>query len=865
MRFLFFICLALAGMLSAQSVRITPGVEVLPVETPSIRLDFDTTIGRFYRIESSEDLAVWKSEGYAFAGNGSRMSAMVSNHGLPRLFYRIRNDAIASETAPLNPYSLSAPYSAASPTLPSWDQLTGKPTTLAGFGITDAATAAQGGKIDNILTDVRDLGGRADVRIGYDADMTAGNAVLISQGNARFQMEDVGKAIRVSGAGPGGEDLFTTIASLQSLTQVTLAEAASTTVTDTHIVFGTDSSAAVQAAIDAAATANVPTVWLPKGVFMFNVEIKNGVTIRGSGAKANGLTLYVSQIPLVDETIIYPADSRRPAIHAQFAFQSQIEHLTVMGNPAQTTIGVRIGIPWSHQWLDGVTRPGRMNGDWRKGADLNGKSSYATVDAGEATRMFWNGSAWMIERDILGVGTTTLFSSTQDVERPDLVTSWTTNTAYASGTPVFRHGIGFVAQGFKISRCNLNAHRIAFQIMRSGDTIAEFVTVGYSRTGFFCGDQEGLGAGDGALFIACTSNFTDNVFKFNLTKQAAVIGGNFNYSKTFARIDEADVSFSNINIEDCTDQVFELGNNGSLVVNTLTFLRHPVTGPTVAIKGSNTYVKIDGISAVKYFATPATANNRWDLPGAAEVRIYSDTNWTTMLETRDVKRTDTGYPDHLLPKIREEFAEKQSASPIGNLGWTLTNLSGAFTARSSGSFKDFGRIQEIASATVSASNLCRLALADYQVWALNSFETGWTLSLGGGDVTKTRFRCGLYSMDASPSFTPYNGIGVRIDRSLPDSNVMFEVIKSGVVSAVDTGLPISTLNAASQLVISRNPYYLRLVIRNNGFPTGTPLAQVSHTTAPSPVMLAPMMLLGASGDSSQVAGLHSFYYVKYPD
>ena len=302
-----------------------------------------------------------------------------------------------------------------------------------------------------------------------------------------------------------------------------------------------------------------------------------------------------------------------------------------------------------------------------------------------------------------------------------------------------------------------------------------------------------------------------------------------------------------------------------MVVNTLTFLRHPATGPTVAIKGGNTYVRIDGNTAVKYFATAATANNRRDLPGAAEVRIYSDTNWTTLLETRDVKRTDTGYPDHLLPRIREEFAEKQSTSPIGNLGWTLTNLSGAYTARPSASFKDFGRIQEIASASSSASNQCRLALADYQVWAHNSFESGWTLSLGGGDVTKTRFRCGLYSMDASPSFTPNDGIGVRIDRSLPDSNIMFEVIKNGVVSATDTGMPISTLSATSQLVISRSPYDLRLVIRNNGFPIGTPLGQVSHPTAPSPVMLAPMLLLGASSDSFQIAGIHSFYYVKYPD
>lgn len=862
---LFCFCLLFPSDLVAQTVTLRTNLAGDPVSSssPSVRLEFDSELNRYYQIESSTDLATWNKEGSALAGTGARMAALAYNHGQSAMYYRIGNNATIADIMAINPYGNSIAFPNAPPT--SWNDIVGRPATLAGYGITDAATAAQGKRIDNLLIDVRDFGALSDIRIGYDSGIQAGSATLTSPNHGRFQESDVGKTIRVSGAGPGGEDLLTSIANRLSLSQIILAEPASTSVQNTHIVFGTDSSAAVQAAINSAANSNVPTVWLPKGVFMFNVELKNGVTIRGSGAKTSALGIYITQAPVIDETLIYPTDSRKPVIHAQFAFNSQIEHLSTMGNPARTTIGIRIGIPWSHQWLDGVTRPARMNGDWWKGADQNGKPSYATVDAGEATRMFWNGSSWIVERDILGVGTTTLFSSSQNVATPELVTSWTPNPVVAAGNPVFRRGVGFVAQGFKISRCNLNAHRIAFQIMRSADTVAEFVTVGYSKMGFFCGDQDEVGAGDGALFIACTSNFTDDVFKFNLTKQASVIGGNFNHSKTFARIDEADVSFSNVNIENIADQIFEVGRNGSLVVNTMTVLGHPATGPTVAIRGANTYVRIDGTGQWKYFATPATMNNQRDLPGATEVRIYRDTNWTTLLETREVKRFDPAFPDHLLPKIREEFATKQSISPLGHYGWTLTNLSGAFSPRPSVGFKDFGRIQEIASASSSASNLCQLALADYQVWALNSFESAWTISLGGGDVTKTRFRCGLYSLDTNPSFTPQNGIGVRIDRSLPDSSIMFEVIKNGAIVSVDTGLAVSTLASHSQLVISRNPYYLRLVVRDNGFPTGTPLAQVSHTGVPNPVMLAPMMLLGASSDSFQIAGISSFYYVKYPD
>ena len=865
MRVLFLLTFVLlTRVLCGQTVSITPGAGVAPVLAPTIRLEFETSAGLRYQIESSEDLKSWKREGYAFLGNGMRMAAMVSNHGLPRLFYRVRDDASFADMAPVNPYG---PIAIAASPGPSgafnWDQIAGKPTTLSGFGITDAATAAQGRKIDNTLLDVLDFGAKADVRLADDSTMSEGSPVLTSPNIGRFSQADVGKFVRVSGAAIGGEDLLATITSCESPTSVTLSTAAARTVSGAHVVFGTDSSAAVQAAINLAASRNVPIVWLPKGIFMFNVELKNGVTIRGSGAKTSALKLFPHEIALINETLIYPADARRPVIHAQFAFNSQIEHLTVMGTPSRTTLGVRIGIPWSHQWLDGVTKPARMNGDWLKGSDLNGRPSYSTVDKGEATSVFWDGSNWVIRRDVAGIGPTTLFSSSQDVATPDLVTSWSSNSPSSSGSPVFRRGVGFVAQGFKISRCNLNAHNVAFQIMRSADTIAEFVTVGYSKVGFFCGDENGVGVADGALFIACTSNFVDNVFKFNLTKQAAVIGGNFNYSKTFAKIDEADVSFSNINIEDISDQVFEVGRNGALVVNTMTILRHPATGPTVAITDANTYVRVEGLTSVKYFVTPGTMNSVRSLPGASEVRVYSDTTWTTLLETREERRSSP--QNHPIFGIREYFAERQTNSPLGNLGWTLTNISGSFIARPSENFKEFGRVQEIASATNSGNNLARLAQGDYLVWARNSFECGWTLTLGGGDLSKARFRCGLYSMDSIPTFTPAEGIGVRVDRTLPDSNIMFEVIKGGVITSVDTGLPISNLASASQLVISRSPSYLRLVIRSNGFPIGSPKAQVSHSTSPSSVMLAPMMLLGASSDSFQSAGLYSFYYTRHPD
>lgn len=108
----------------AQTVSITPGVllrqgiEVMPVVAPSVRLEFDTDVTLFYQIESSVDLNQWKSEGYAFAGNGRRMAVMVSNHGSPQLFYRVRNNATEAEMAPVNPYG-GFPYPAQSSSTPA--------------------------------------------------------------------------------------------------------------------------------------------------------------------------------------------------------------------------------------------------------------------------------------------------------------------------------------------------------------------------------------------------------------------------------------------------------------------------------------------------------------------------------------------------------------------------------------------------------------------------------------------------------------------------------------------------------------------------------------------------------------------------
>lgn len=72
--------------------------------------------------------------------------------------------------------------------------------------------------------------------------------------SAPFAAGDAGKSVRVIGAGAAGADLITTILSFQSSGQVTLNANASTTVSPSGFVWGTDDTAAVQTWLDALQT-----------------------------------------------------------------------------------------------------------------------------------------------------------------------------------------------------------------------------------------------------------------------------------------------------------------------------------------------------------------------------------------------------------------------------------------------------------------------------------------------------------------------------------------------------------------------------------------------------------------------------------
>jgi hypothetical protein len=102
--------------------------------------------------------------------------------------------------------------------------------------------------------DASQYGAKGDARVVTDGAMAAGSAVLTSA-TAAWPADIVGKAISVKGAGPTGvTTLVTTVASRQSATQITLAaaNASAGAVSGAIVIWGTDDTAAIQAAVNAA-------------------------------------------------------------------------------------------------------------------------------------------------------------------------------------------------------------------------------------------------------------------------------------------------------------------------------------------------------------------------------------------------------------------------------------------------------------------------------------------------------------------------------------------------------------------------------------------------------------------------------------
>lgn len=141
-----------------------------------------------------------------------------------------------------------------------------------------------------ITVNVLNYGAKRNYASGATGAMTATSAVLTDI-NAAFTAANVGQSITVVGAGAAGADLSSTIASVTSGTQVTLAATAATTVSGATYAYGTSDTAAIQAAITAAGTVGA-TVFLPPGGYVLSAPIVPASNVALIGAGIGNTTLW---------------------------------------------------------------------------------------------------------------------------------------------------------------------------------------------------------------------------------------------------------------------------------------------------------------------------------------------------------------------------------------------------------------------------------------------------------------------------------------------------------------------------------------------------------------------------------------------
>lgn len=145
-----------------------------------------------------------------------------------------------------------------------------------------------------------------------------------------FTSADIGKLIKVRGAGVAGATLKTTISGIgtgANAGKALLAGSASTTVSDAHAAWGTDDTEALQAALDAASNNDgargVRKVFLPQGFFMFTqLVVPKAVMIEGtSWGDFGNIFTQSSIVPGKNNTILYQLwDTNEDAIVFTEAF-----------------------------------------------------------------------------------------------------------------------------------------------------------------------------------------------------------------------------------------------------------------------------------------------------------------------------------------------------------------------------------------------------------------------------------------------------------------------------------------------------------------------------------------------------------------
>ena len=190
------------------------------------------------------------------------------------------------------------------------------PTAAAGTNTTQVATTAFA-LSSYPYVNVKSYGAKGDMRFVVDAAMTSGSTTVTSATIA-FTSADVGKSVRVAGAGAAGADLYTTVSSVTNGTTAILAASASTPVSSAWIRVATDDTAAIRNAITAA---QYGALVFPKGTYFVEelsaaqiFLITKSIRLWGAGGNFEGSWIAVSKrtVSTADYFHYYPGQASVP-------------------------------------------------------------------------------------------------------------------------------------------------------------------------------------------------------------------------------------------------------------------------------------------------------------------------------------------------------------------------------------------------------------------------------------------------------------------------------------------------------------------------------------------------------------------------
>jgi hypothetical protein len=146
--------------------------------------------------------------------------------------------------------------------------------------------------ITELKWNIDGFGAAGDGKIATNVSMTSGSMAVTVVGGT-FTTNDIGKVFSLYGAGSSGQNLTTLITNVAGVNSITVSNAAVATVSSNSAVYGSDDTAAIQAAMNYVATNGGGTILFPSGIYIVNGPLLD----TGTNRLHHNAQLYFPDVP----------------------------------------------------------------------------------------------------------------------------------------------------------------------------------------------------------------------------------------------------------------------------------------------------------------------------------------------------------------------------------------------------------------------------------------------------------------------------------------------------------------------------------------------------------------------------------------